>query len=115
MSYRLTGILSFLAAALLAPAAAQAASPGCSGGTSMVDSAREGRTTIVRSGTGHTAMITRTDPDGTVHLEQHGQDHATLAVQSGDGSKLAIDQRGASAAIPRSSAAGSCSMMNPSR
>ena len=63
----------------------------------MPDQDNAGRTSIVRSGTGHTATIRRTDENGTIHLEQHGRDHATLAVQSGDGSRLVIDQRGATA------------------
>jgi hypothetical protein len=93
MSYRITGSLSLLAAALLAPAAAQAASPACTGDNAMLAA---GQTTIVRSGSGHTATVTRTDPDGTIHLEQHGEGHAALAVQSGRGGRLVIDQRGTS-------------------
>jgi hypothetical protein len=53
--------------------------------------------TIVRSGSGHSATLKRTDANGTIHFEQHGRDHAALAVQSGDGAKLVIDQSGVSA------------------
>ena len=53
--------------------------------------AAAGSTTIVRSGTGHSATVTR-DGSGTVRVEQKGRDHATLAVQSGDGSRLDIAQ-----------------------
>ena len=94
MSRTMTGTLSLLAAAILAPAAAQAASPTCDGDDAMP---AQGQTTIVRSGSGHTATITRTDPDGTIHLEQHGEGHAALAVQQGSGGQLAIGQRGSSA------------------
>ena len=34
-----------------------------------------------------------TDPDGTVHIEQHGRDHASLTVQSGEGGQLRIESR----------------------
>ena len=95
MSYRIPGLVSFLAVALCAPAAAQAASPACSGDGTMTDSA--GRTTFVRSGGGLTATVLGTDPDGTLRIAQHGQDHAALAVQTGRGGRLAIDQRGTSA------------------
>ena len=63
----------------------------------MADNGAERGTTIIRSGSGHTATVTRTDPDGTIHLEQHGEDHAAVTVQSGSGGRLVIDQRGASA------------------
>jgi len=88
------GYLPFLAAALAAPAASQAASPSCDGESTM---APQPGITVVRSGSGHSAAITRADEDGVIHLEQHGRDHAALAVQSGDGSKLVIEQSGASA------------------
>ncbi len=94
MSYRMTGYLPFLVAALAVPAVSQAASSTCDGEGSM---APQPGITVVRSGSGHSATLTRTDEDGTIHLEQHGRDHAALAVQSGDGSKLVIDQSGASA------------------
>lgn len=94
MRQSLPGYLPLLAAALAAPAVSQAASPSCDGESDMA--ARPG-VTVVRSGTGHSATLTRTDEDGTIHLEQHGRDHAALAVQSGDGSKLVIEQSGASA------------------
>ena len=57
----------------------------------------EGRTTTVRSGTGHTSQIEQHDPQGTIHLEQHGKDHVAMAVQSGNGDRLIIDQTGAHA------------------
>ena len=94
MRNTLAGYLAFLVAAVAAPAVAQAASPTCDGESSM---APQPGITVVRSGSGHSATLTRTDADGTIHLEQHGRDHAALAVQSGDGSKLVIEQRGASA------------------
>jgi len=90
------GYLPFLVAALAVPAASQAASPTCDGEGSM---APQPGVTVVRSGSGHSATLTRTDEDGTIHLEQHGRDHAALAVQSGDGSKLVIEQSGASAEV----------------
>lgn len=58
---------------------------------------RKGETTIIRSGTGHIAVVRKDDADGTIHIEQHGKDHATLAVQSGSGETLAIEQSGADA------------------
>ena len=88
------GYLPFLAAALAVPAVSQAASPTCDGEGSM---APQPGITVVRSGSGHSAALKRTDTDGTIHLEQHGRDHVALAVQSGDGSKLVIEQSGASA------------------
>lgn len=94
MRTALAGYLPFLVAALAAPAVSQAASPSCDGESGM---APQPGITVVRSGSGHSATLTRTDEDGTIHLEQHGRDHAALAVQSGDGSQLVIDQRGASA------------------
>ena len=97
MSYRIFGYLPFLAAALGVPAAAQAGSAACTGDGIMADNGAERGTTIIRSGSGHTATVTRTDPDGTIHLEQHGEDHAAVTVQSGSGGRLVIDQRGASA------------------
>jgi hypothetical protein len=81
-------------AVLAMPAAASGASV-CKQDNAMAD---RGKTTIIRSGTGNTATIVRRDdPDGTIRLEQHGRDHAALAVQSGSGEKLAISQSGASA------------------
>ena len=66
MSTRIFGYLPFLAAALGAPAAAQDASDTCprsnTGESAMTDDA-QGRTTVIRSGEGHTATVTRTDPD----------------------------------------------------
>ena len=89
--------IPILAAALGAPAAAaQTTSDICSGDFTMPDTPHDGSTTIVRTGSGHTADVTR-DGDGTVRVEQHGRDHATLAVQSGDGSRLAISQSGEAA------------------
>lgn len=93
MRKRLPAYLPFLVAALAVPAVSQAASPTCDGESTM---APQPGTTVVRSGSGHSATLTRTDEDGTIHLEQHGRDHAALAVQSGDGSKLVIEQSGAS-------------------
>ena len=67
MSYRIFGYLPFLAAALGVPAAAQAGSAACTGDGIMADNGAERGTTIIRSGSGHTATVTRTDPDGTIH------------------------------------------------
>ena len=69
----------------------------CQGATTMPNHRDRDGVTIVRTGTGHSADLVRTDGDGTVHLEQHGRDHAAMSVQSGNGDRLTIDQRGASA------------------
>ena len=63
----------------------------------MAEKLEHAGTTFIRTGIGHTAVVSRTDPDGTVHIEQHGKDHASVAVQSGSGGDLRIDQSGASA------------------
>ncbi|NLG54763.1 MAG: hypothetical protein GX542_03810, partial [Rhodococcus sp.] len=60
------GYLAFLVAALAVPAAAQAASPTCDGEGIMAP--RPG-ITVVRSGSGHSATLTRSDEDGAIHLE----------------------------------------------
>lgn len=105
MSYRMTGYLAFLVAALAVPAVAQAASSSCDGEGSM---APQPGVTVVRSGSGHSASLTRADADGTIHLEQHGRDHAALAVQSGDGSKLVIEQSGGASAEAEVTQGGAC-------
>lgn len=75
--------------------AGHAKAEACAGEKAMAD---HGKTTIIRSGTGNTATIVRhNDADGTIRLEQHGKNHAALAVQSGSGEKLAISQSGSSA------------------
>jgi minor curlin subunit len=82
--------------ALSLSAAAQAKADACPGEVAMTD---RGKTTIIRSGAGNTATIVRKDDaDGTVRLEQHGENHAALAVQSGTGEKLSISQSGSSGA-----------------
>lgn len=84
--------LAILATALAPPAAAQSSSKPCEGNPEMTDRSSKG-STIIRSGTGHRALVRR-EGDGTVRVEQHGKDHAALAIQSGDGSSLYIDQSG---------------------
>jgi len=88
------GFLPFLAAAVAAPAASQTASESCGGATAMPT---EPGVTVIRTGSGHQATIVRSPEAGTLHFEQHGQDHAALAVQSGSDERLVIDQRGVSA------------------
>ena len=68
--------LALVLIGLCLPAAAGAAET-CPGDHSMADQDR-GKTTVIRTGTGNTATIVRHDPDGTIHLEQHGKDNATL-------------------------------------
>lgn len=94
----LTGLLTILASSE-AHAREEVASSSsvCSGVVAMSNDHPEGRTTIVRSGIGHTATVSQHDSQGTLHLEQHGQDHAVIAVQSGNGDRLVIDQQGTSA------------------
>ena len=95
MTHRLTARLALLASGLCLPAAAQAGPGVCPGDSSMAHDTRG--TTVIRSGSGHSHTIVQDDPDGTLRLEQHGRDHAAIAVQQGQGGKLAIDQSGASA------------------
>jgi len=83
-------VLSILTAAAAAPVGAKPSSSQCNGDQAMTE---HGKTTIIRTGEGHTARIVR-QGDGTVRVEQHGKDHAALAVQSDDGSELDIEQSG---------------------
>ncbi len=95
MTHRLPARLALLAAGLCFPASAQAGVATCSGENSMAGDARG--TTVIRSGSGHSHLIVQNDADGTIHLEQHGKDHAAVAVQSGSGEGLSIEQSGSSA------------------
>jgi hypothetical protein len=87
--------LGFVAAGLCLSAAAEAAPSACSGKKSMQDD--KAGTIVIRSGSGHSSHIVQADPQGVMHIEQHGRDHATLAVQSGTGDHLVIRQSGSSA------------------
>lgn len=58
--------------------------------------AESGKTTVIRTGSGHSATIVRSVPDGTIRLEQRGKDHAALAIQSGRDEDLSISQEGSS-------------------
>lgn len=91
--------LVLIAAGAGLSAAARAMPIQCHGGSTMSADPQypNGRTTIVRSGTGHKSSVSQHDPMGTLHVEQHGEDHATIAVQSGNGDKLVINQSGAGA------------------
>ncbi|GGD89080.1 hypothetical protein GCM10011515_05950 [Tsuneonella deserti] len=96
MTQRQSGRYQALLAAILAmPAASVAASPSCPGDKTM--QSQEPGVTIVTDGSGNRRTTVQNDPEGTIRLEQHGKDHAALAVQSGSGSKLDISQSGASA------------------
>ena len=86
-------VVTILTAAVAAPGGAQSAAPQCDGDPAM---SKDGKTTIVRTGEGHSAQVTR-NGDGTVRVEQHGKNHAALAIQSDDGSVLDIEQLGANA------------------
>jgi hypothetical protein len=74
----------------------QAAPTACAGASTMTSDPDypNGRTTMVRSGTGHRTVIVQQDPGGTVHLEQHGADHLVHARQSGSGDRLVVRQDG---------------------
>lgn len=96
MTHRFSARLALFAAGVCLPAAAaQAGSGSCPGENFMAEETRG--TTVIRSGSGHSHTVVQDDPDGTLRLEQHGKDHAALAVQQGQSGKLAIEQSGSSA------------------
>ena len=77
-------------------AAAASAQPTTKECVVTKQSSPDSETVIVRSGTGHRATVSQRDPAGTVHIEQHGKDHASAVVQSGCSDKLRISQSGLS-------------------
>ena len=85
---------ALLAAALAVPAGAGERTASCPGENGMSE---DSGTTIVTSGSGHSRVIVQDDPEGAIRVEQHGQDHAALAIQSGHDGQLSIAQSGKSA------------------